>query len=55
MEQTEYRVIVKESSYDLIVDINKFLEEGWVCIGGVSMSRDYSNRLTYAQAIIKTK
>lgn len=55
MEQTEYRVIVKESSYDLIVDINKFLEEGWKCIGGVSMSHNNNGVLTYAQAIIKTK
>lgn len=55
MKQTEYRVIVKESSYDLIVDINKFLEEGWVCQGGISLSLDSYGSFIYAQAIIKTK
>ena len=53
MERTEYRVIVKDSSYDLIVDVNYFLKDGWVCLGGVSLSHDSYGRLVYAQAIIK--
>ena len=52
MKQTEYRVIVKENSHDLIVDINKFLKEGWECIGGVSIASD-NGSITYTQAIIK--
>ena len=55
MKQTEYRVIVKENSHDLIVDINKFLKEGWVCQGGISLSLDSYGSFIYAQAIIKTK
>lgn len=54
MERTEYRVIVKDGSYDLNVDVNEFLEKGWECLGGVSIAYDDGMKvLTYAQAIIK--
>ena len=55
IKKTEYRVILKQSSDGLIADINKFLEEGWECMGGVSISYNNSGLLTYDQAIIKTK
>jgi len=49
----EYRVIINDEYQSFIKNVNSFLQEGWECLGGVSIS--YNNeKLTYTQAIIKT-
>jgi hypothetical protein len=55
MKQTEYRVIVRNTLSELNKDVNHFLNEGWVCQGGISLSLDSYGSFIYAQAIIKTK
>lgn len=47
-----YRVIEEECQYDLIYSINCFINDGWVCQGGINMIKGQYFTI-YAQAIVK--
>jgi hypothetical protein len=53
MSRTEYRVIVRNTLSELNKDVNYFLNQGWVCQGGISLSLDSYGSFVYAQAIVK--
>jgi len=53
MKQTEYRIIVSETPLGLTTGINKFLHEGWQCLGGVSISYAREGAMVYAQSIVR--
>lgn len=36
--QTKYRVITSDNEVDLVIEINDALAEGWLLVGGVSVS-----------------
>ena len=64
MREIKYKVIETGSTTALMQQVNKFIAEGWLPIGGVSIKHDYmeklglaglGNRVTqnYLQAMLK--
>jgi hypothetical protein len=53
----KYKILTDESSYEnLADDVNNAIKEGWVPLGGVSVSESQTEDyyyITYAQAMIK--
>lgn len=55
----EYKIIIEESPQDLEEQVNKYLADGWILQGGISISRSQNrvsggfDDLVYAQAMVK--
>ena len=46
----EYKILKETNAFTLQTTVNKFIADGWIPLGGISISRGY-----YGQAIIKNK
>ena len=49
----KYKVVEKPFKYDLEMEVNKLIKEGWKPLGGMSYSCVYVYGKTYTQAMIK--
>jgi hypothetical protein len=49
----KYRVVSKESEYELANHVNKWIEDGWRPQGGVSFVYHSSYKGTWSQAMVK--
>ena len=53
--RTSYHVVNGANAPELIDRVNTMLEQGWVCIGGVNVTKhgEYVTSLLYSQALVK--
>jgi hypothetical protein len=49
----KYILVEATSPKELMVRVNDFLGEGYICQGGISVACHYSGSIYYTQAMIK--
>jgi hypothetical protein len=49
----KYILVEATSPKELMVRVNDFLEEGYLCLGGISVACHYSGSIYYTQSMVR--